>query len=159
MEQKKQDNSIEIAEMLIKIDSISGIGLHLDLTLRCIQEAYLKCFQELEVDLTIEQWVILHKIARSSGGAAQSDIAKTNFRNRATTSRIISLLERKNLIIKSRFPGDKKRYKLDLTDLGQEIFDKTMPHTALLRKQSINGLTLAEFNCFIEVLEKIKNNY
>jgi DNA-binding MarR family transcriptional regulator len=159
VEQKKDFNTDEISEMLVKIDSFSGIGLHLDLTLRQIQEAYLQCFQDLGVDLTIEQWVILHKIARSPGGGAQSDIAKTNFRNRATTSRIISVMERKNLIVKSRFPGDKKRYKLNLTDFGQAVFDKTMPHTSLLRNQAINGLSLHEFSTFLIVLDKIKNNY
>ena len=145
--------------MLVTIDDISGIGLHLDLALRCIQEAYLRCFRELKVDLTIEQWVILHKIARSKGGAAQSDIAKTNFRNRATTSRIISMLERKKMITKSRFPGDKKRYRLDLTDYGQSIFEKTMAPTAVLRKHSIQGLSLEEFQTFMKVLDQIKTNY
>ena len=53
--------------MLNQIDKISGIGLHLDLVLRKIQDAYLRTFEELGVDMTIEQWVVLHRIYELGG--------------------------------------------------------------------------------------------
>jgi len=49
--------------MLHQIDEIQGIGLHLDVVLRKIQEAYLRKFEELGVEMTIEQWVILHHLS------------------------------------------------------------------------------------------------
>ncbi|MEM6865412.1 MAG: helix-turn-helix domain-containing protein, partial [Bacteroidota bacterium] len=97
--------------MLNQIDKISGIGLHLDLVLRKIQDAYLRKFDELAVDMTIEQWVILHRIFELGEEASQREIVRTNFRNRATTSRIIGRLENKGWITKTRFEGDQKRFK------------------------------------------------
>ena len=96
--------------MLNQIDKISGIGLHLDLVLRKIQEAYLRTFEDLGVDMTIEQWVILHRISELGEEASQREIVRTNFRNRATTSRVIGKLEQKGWILKSRFEGDQKRF-------------------------------------------------
>ena len=39
--------------MLDQIDKISGIGLHLDLVLRKVQEAYLNKFKELQIDMLL----------------------------------------------------------------------------------------------------------
>ena len=126
--------------MLNQIDKISGIGLNLDLTLRKVQEAYLRKFQELNLDLTIEQWVILYRIYQLGGISSQSDIVKSNFRNRATTSRVIGRLKHKKWIVKTRFNDDKKRFKLELTEQGKMVVEIIEPHANILRKQAVKGL-------------------
>ncbi|WP_343487464.1 MarR family transcriptional regulator [Allomuricauda sp. d1] len=145
--------------MLNQIDEIQGIGLHLDLVLRKIQEAYLRKFEELGVDMTIEQWVILYRIYQLGDEASQSDIVKSNFRNRATTSRVIGGLERKGWIAKTRFEGDLKRFKLELTPQGQKIIAIIEPHANILREQAVMGLDTLEFNIFLKVLDQIGENY
>lgn len=145
--------------MLNRIDEISGIGLHLDLVLRKVQDAYLRKFKELNIDLTIEQWVILYRIYQVGDDVSQSDIVKSNFRNRATTSRVIGGLERKGWITKTRFEGDLKRFKLELTSKGREVIGTVEPHANLLRKQAIKGLDTKEFEIFLRVLDQIGENY
>jgi len=145
--------------MLDQIDKISGIGLHLDLVLRKVQEAYLNKFKELQIDMTIEQWVILYRIYQLGDDASQSEIVKSNFRNRATTSRVIGGMERKGWITKTRFKGDLKRFKLELTDKGKELISILEPHANLLRKKAISGLDTVEFDTFLKVLNQIEKNY
>ncbi|SHG66943.1 MarR family winged helix-turn-helix transcriptional regulator [Flagellimonas flava] len=145
--------------MLNHIDKISGIGLHLDLVLRKVQDAYLRKFEELGVDLTIEQWVILHRIAELGDEASQREIVRTNFRNRATTSRVIGKLEAKGWISKLRFKGDQKRFKLELTPRGQEVINLILPHAVELRKKAIRDLNGEEFEAFLRVLNQIGENY
>src|SRR5690606_3847758 len=89
-------------DMLDRIDEIKGMGLHLDMVLRKIQRAYLRAFEALGLEVTIEQWVLLHQIYELGEGAAQNDIVKGNFRNRATISRVIGGLERRGWIQKKR---------------------------------------------------------
>ncbi|MGW9685241.1 MarR family winged helix-turn-helix transcriptional regulator [Flagellimonas sp. 2504JD1-5] len=145
--------------MLNRIDEISGIGLHLDLVLRKVQDAYLRRFKDLEIELTIEQWVILYRIYQLGEDVSQSDIVKSNFRNRATTSRVIGGLERKGWITKTRFDGDLKRFKLELTAKGREVITSIEPHANQLRKQAIEGLDTQEFEIFLKVLDQIGENY
>ena len=135
------------------------MGLHLDLVLRKIQKAYLRAFDELGVAVTIEQWVILHQIHELGEGASQREIVKGNFRNRATTSRVIGGLERKGWISKARFEGDQKRFKLELTPEGKRIIDTTLPIALQLRKQAIKGIDPKEFEVFLKVLDQIGENY
>ena len=145
--------------MLNQIDKISGIGLHLDLVLRKIQEAYLRTFEDLGVDMTIEQWVILHRISELGEEASQREIVRTNFRNRATTSRVIGKLEQKGWILKSRFEGDQKRFRLELTERGKGIIALVLPKAVELRKRAIKDLEATEFETFLRVLDQIGGNY
>ncbi len=146
-------------KMLNRIDEIQGMGFHLDLVLRKIQKAYLRTFNELGVDTTIEQWVILYQIHQLGENASQRDIVNENFRNRATTSRVIGGLERKGWISKTRFKGDQKRFKLELTPKGKEILDITLPSALQLRKLAIKDVDTSEFETFLRVLDKIGENY
>ena len=145
--------------MLNQIDKISGIGLHLDLVLRKVQDAYLRRFQELNVDMTIEQWVILHQIYELGDAASQRDIVQSNFRNRATISRVIGGLERKGWIKKTRFNGDQKRFKLELTEKGSNIIEVVLRHALELRQKAIENLDGNEFEVFLKVLDQIGENY
>jgi len=145
--------------MLNRLDEIQGMGFHLDLVLRKIQKAYLRKFDELGVDTTIEQWVILYQIYQLGENASQRDIVNENFRNRATTSRVIGGLERKGWISKTRFDGDQKRFKLELTPKGREILDLTLPSALQLRKLALKNIDDSEFEIFLKVLDKIGKNY
>src|SRR5690606_35277680 len=145
--------------MLDQIDEIKGMGLHLDLVLRKIQKAYLKAFGELGVEVTIEQWVILHQIYELGEQAAQSEIVKGNFRNRATTSRVIGGLERKGWIAKTRFKGDQKRYRLELTPEGRKIINLSLPTALGLRKLAVRDIDPREFETFLTVWNRTGGNY
>jgi len=145
--------------MLDRIDQIKGMGLHLDLVLRKIQKAYLRAFEALDLELTIEQWVLLHQIYELGEGASQSDIVKGAFRNRATTSRVIGGLERRGLIVKTRFRGDQKRFKLALSEQGRAIFEKSLPSALALRELAIKDIGPQEFETFLRVLDQIGENY
>lgn len=121
--------------------------------------AYLQTFEALGVDMTIEQWVILHQVYELGAHASQREIVQSNFRNRATISRVISGLQRKGWLKKTRFEGDLKRFKLELTDNGRSIIDLVLPHAQQLRMKAIDTIPPEDFETFLVVLEKIGNNY
>ena len=141
------------------MDRIEGFGLYLDLTLKKISETYLRVFKKNNINLTVEQFVILQRIDRLGSDASQRDIVETNFRNRATTSRVISGLCKKQFVKKKRFKRDLKRYKLIITKQGYLELDKAKPHIEKLRDLSQKDITKKDFNDLLLILEKIRNNY
>jgi len=141
------------------MDRIEGFGLYLDLTLKKISETYLRVFKKNNINLTVEQFVILQRIDRLGSDASQRDIVETNFRNRATTSRVISGLCKKQFVKKKRFKSDLKRYKLIITKQGYLELDKAKPHIEKLRDLSEKDITKKDFNDLLLILEKIRNNY
>ena len=100
------------------MDRTEGFGVYLDRTLKKVQSTFLQVFAENNINLTIEQWVILQKVYLLGDKASQAEISKTNYRNRATTSRVISGLSEKGLLKKQRFDDDQKRFQLALTKAG-----------------------------------------
>ena len=141
------------------MDRTEGFGVYIDRTLKKVQSTFLQVFAENNIDLTIEQWVILQRVHLEGKDASQADIAKSNFRNRATTSRVISGLCKKGFLKKSRFRDDQKRYKLVMTEEGSQLINTVMPLITDLRKASAQGITEAEFETFYKVLDQLYENF
>lgn len=136
----------------------SGYGFLIDKTLKKLQSIYLHAFKDNGVDLTIEQWAVLHRIYELGDEASQTEITKTNYRNRATTSRVISGLVKKELLVKGRFKGDSKRFKLTITAKGHKIIAIVEPIMYRLRAVGVTDINQKEYDNFISVLDKIWNN-
>ncbi|MEL7120322.1 MAG: MarR family transcriptional regulator [Bacteroidota bacterium] len=136
-----------------------GFGFQLDKTLKKIITVYIKQFENIGIDLSIEQWVILQSIYNLGEKASQVEISKTRYRNRATTSRVISGLERKGLIRKERFEGDQKRFRLVITPEGTQLVEKALPIVYQLREVGKENIHEEEFNTFLKVLDQLWANY
>ena len=141
------------------MDRTEGFGIYLDRTLKKVQSTFLKTFAENDIDLTIEQWVILRRVHLMGSDASQAEISSTNFRNRATTSRVISGLCKKGFLRKSRFRDDQKRFKLEMTEAGKNLMHRAMPYISDIRKMSIANIDEKEFDIFLKVLDQIWENY
>jgi len=141
------------------MDRTTGFGVYLDRTLKKIQSAYLKAFESHQIDLTIEQWVILQRIYLLGEGASQSEVVKTNYRNRATTSRVISGLCNKKLVLKERFSGDQKQFRLKLTPEGNHVIQKAQPVIDNLRSVATQNVAEKDFDTFLRVLNTLWDNY
>lgn len=141
------------------MDRTEGFGVYIDRTLKKVQSTFLQAFAENDIDLTIEQWVILQRVDLEGKDASQADIAKSNFRNRATTSRVISGLCKKGYLKKSRFRDDQKRYKLIVTENGAALMQKVLPLIQDLRKVSTQGISEEEFETFYKVLDQLWENF
>jgi len=141
------------------MDRTEGFGVYLDRTLKKVQATFLSAFSENNIDLTIEQWVVLRRVHLLGVDASQAEISNTNFRNRATTSRVISGLCKKGFLKKSRFRDDQKRFKLSMTPEGQELMLRVMPLISNIRAMSIENISEDEFDIFLKVLGQIWENY
>lgn len=141
------------------MDRTEGFGVYIDRTLKKVQHTFLQVFADNDIDLTIEQWVILQRVHLEGKEASQADISKSNFRNRATTSRVISGLCKKGLLKKSRFRDDQKRYKLIMTEEGRHLMKEVMPLIKDLRRVSTIDISEDEFETFYKVLDQLYQNF
>lgn len=141
------------------MDNGQGFGFYIDRTLKKVSSTYLNIFRQQNIDLTMEQWVILNLIDALGENASQSEISEANYRNRATTSRVIAGLEKKNLISKGRFTGDNKRYHIKLTKMGKKLVKKTKSIAHELRTVGRSDISKNDFKIFLRVLDQIWDNY
>ncbi len=141
-----------------KLSDTKNFGAYLDRTLRMIRLTYVQEFKANQVDLTPEQWIILSEIYEQQE-VSQSDLANSTFKNAPTVSRIIDLLWNKGYVERLRFEGDRRRYKVKLTKEGTKIVEKALPVVLAMRRKGWKGLTDADYDHLMRILNTIFKNY
>lgn len=117
-----------------------------------------RTFKEEGVDITPEQWVVLDHLFKS-GAVSQTDLANGTFKDAPTVSRIIDKLAQKGLATRSRFPNDRRRYQVDLSDEGRSTHQRLHPRVEALRVQTWSGLNKADYDELVRLLAHIRENF
>lgn len=134
------------------------VGFILESNTRIAKLSFIKVFKKLKVDLTPEQWVILDNLSQEDG-LTQTALAKKSFKNTPTISRIIDVLEKKNLIIRKADADDRRKQKVYLTTSGKNLVKKCAKEISSLRKLSWEGLSDEDYDEFLRITEKIFENF
>ncbi len=141
------------------LDQSTKYGMLIDKTLKKITSKYLSEFKKAGIALSMEQWVILNRIEELGDEASQIEISKMSYRNPATTSRVIGGLCKMGYLLKERFDGDAKRFKLKLTKDGQLMLDNARPIVKRLRARGYKNIEAGDFETFLKVLDQFYLNF
>lgn len=138
--------------------SYNNVGTLLDRTTRLMKANFQRTFKDLGVNLTPEQWVLLDHLYKT-GSVSQTDLANGTFKDAPTVSRIIDKLAQKGLAARSRFPNDRRRYQVDLTENGKKTHELLHPKVVALRQQTWKGLTEGDYEELVRLLGHIRENF
>ena len=135
-----------------------SIGYQLERTSRIVKLAYLQAFNQLGVDITPEQWVMLDSLYHKNG-QSQTDLANASYKDAPTVSRILDLLGKKGLTERQRFANDRRRYKIFLTDEGKKVVEKVLSVVESLREKGWKNLSEEDYESFLRIMQQIFANY
>ena len=79
-----------------------------------------------DYDVTAEQWNVLNHIY-SKEGFNQKELAERCLKDRAALTRILDLLEKKELIKRESSPIDRREYLVYLTEKGKSTYNEILP--------------------------------
>lgn len=113
--------------------------------------------QENDIDLTKEHWIILFKLIKNDG-LSQNQLAIYTDRDKTSLTRLINILERKNLVQRIKKDTDKRINLIYLTENGKQQFLIALPLIEKTIKKLQKGLSKEEINNTIKTLQKIQNN-
>lgn len=108
-------------------------------------------------DITIDQWLVL-KTLQESPEASQQEVAAAVFKDFASVTRIIQLLESKKYVRRSAHESDGRRSSLRLTRAGAALVSDLEPVIRANRRQGVRGLKPAEVKRMREMLAIITAN-
>lgn len=114
-------------------------------------------FTEKKVGISPEQYLILLLIIENEG-MYQRQISEITLKDRANVARIVSILQKKELIEKITDSNGKRIYKIIATKKGKELTKKIEPIDKELRKIITNDITDEEFRITVNTLQKIRMN-
>lgn len=113
-------------------------------------------FTQARLRLTNDQWQTLKAIDESPG-ITQIEIAEQLFKDRASVTRILELMQNRKLV--KKVPGeDKRSFNLTLTALGEKNLKLGLPEVRTVRKQGINNLSDREFETLKKLLARVVSN-
>ena len=112
---------------------------------------------ESGVDITIDQWLVLKTIHESPDITLQK-VGAAVFKDFASVTRIVQLLERKGLLRRKPHPTDGRRSELVLTSSGESVIRTVEPIAQANRRRALEGIDAKEVAQLRELLKRIVEN-
>lgn len=134
-----------------------SFGFILHRTLTSIKSTVRGVFQEKGCDVTVDQWVILCALWEKDG-CSQADLTDKTYKDRPTVTRMLDLLERKDLVYRRRSPSDRRICEVYLTPEGKAFQKKLVPVVLDLHRAILKGLTAKEVEQLYAMLNKVFEN-
>lgn len=133
------------------------ILFQIDLTSKVSKSYSQKEFDKLDLGITVEQWVIL-KIISESPVLTQKEIALKSYRDPASITRTLDLLEKKELLNRTAIPNNRRTYHIYLTTKGESFIEQNLSFIKSQRSRSVKGLSERELSELSKTLSKIRKN-
>lgn len=134
------------------------IGSYIDRTYKAVRQDLTTRFRKAGVDLTPEQWVILSKLEQKRE-LGQSELANSTFKDKPTVSRILDLMVKKGLVTRETHQGDKRKFVIRLTTLGEVLIQQAGPVVLQSRMIGGKGISDDDYRNLIRILDRVFENY
>ena len=112
---------------------------------------------ERTLDLSMEQIMVLSILDREEG-LHLTQLAERCDRDKTTTTRMISGLERRNLVVKVPSKTDTRQKLIYLTHRAKEKLRELAPFAEDVQRIALNGLDPSQVKLAQEVLDKVAKN-
>ena len=107
--------------------------------------------------LTIDQWLLLTAISQKSN-LTQAELCNTIFKDKGSLTRMIDLLQKKQLLKKTENASDKRKWQVSLTKKGEQLLLELESIVYTNRKLSLEGISDTEIQMVKDVLVKVMQN-
>lgn len=129
----------------------------IDKTSKVAKQYSQRVFDQLKIGITIDQWILL-KIISESGPLSQKELSTISFRDPASITRTLDILEKKNYTLRSNVLGNRRTFNIELTKEGVSLIDKNFKIIKEMRNKSMEGFTSEELRVLTKSLKKIQEN-
>jgi MarR family transcriptional regulator, transcriptional regulator for hemolysin len=146
---------VDISNMSTELENV--LLFVIDQTSKVAKQHSQREFDLLGLGITVEQWVLL-KVIEEKSVLSQTELAKETYRDPASITRTLDLLQRKGLIIREPIIDNRRQYNIKLTNDGNAFVVQNMPLIRTLRNLSIKDFSEAEVEALISMLRRVQKN-
>lgn len=115
-------------------------------------------FQQNNIQVTKEQWIVLKILHEDQDGIIQNELAFITDRNKASLTRLINVMEKNYLVIRISSEEDSRKNLIFITETGKQLFLKMKPLMLESIKTMQNGISIDDISNFINIMSKIQHN-
>ncbi len=135
----------------------SSIAYLVGRTSRSIVKRLSKKFADSDFDVSYEQWSILVHLYRKDG-QTQQELAKTAVKDKAAITRLVNVLEKKNIVLRIPDRNDKRSKLVYLTHKAKDFKLNLIDVVKELLIEAEHGISKNEMDNCKNTLNKIFSN-
>lgn len=132
-------------------------GFLIERTAKRYKQILQRLFHYHNFEITVDQWVILNRIDQD-GSIYSNDLAQQVMKDAPTVTRILDILEQKNLVKRTIDSTDRRKTSLTLSKKGKELVQQVRPVVIEMRKDGWKGLTDNDLKKLQSILDTIYEN-
>ena len=134
-----------------------ALGFRIYRTNQLFRTALYRTFAALALDVTPEQWIVLVRLWQEDA-LTQTELADATLKDKATISRILSVMEREGLIARRTDPDDARERRIHATREAMKLREKLTPLARDLATQIEAGVPAADLECTRRSLLHLERN-
>ncbi len=136
----------------------SSIAYLVGRTSRSIIKRLTKKFSDAGFDVSYEQWSILVHLYRKDG-QTQQELSNIAVKDKAAITRLLNVLEKKNIVLRIPDRNDKRSKLVYLTNKAKEFKIEVIAVVEELLEEAKTSVTPEEMEQCKTTLDKIFNNF
>lgn len=129
----------------------------IDKSIRSYRVFAQKRLREKGFNITIDQWLIL-KVLMDHPGIMQQEVAEMVFKDNASVTRIIEILEKSKYLKKKVNPNDRRKSILKITPSGEKVIQDVQKIVNENREITLKGISEKDLEIAANVLNQIIDN-
>ncbi len=92
-------------------------------------------------------------------GISQKMLAENSYKDAPTTSRIIDLLAKKDLLRRDEVENNRRQYQVYISKKGKKTVEKAIPIVNEIRIEGWMGLNDKDYDSLLRILETLASNF
>ncbi len=136
----------------------SSIGYLVGRTSRAIVKRLTKKFADAGFDISYEQWSILIHLYRKDG-QTQQELSNIAVKDKAAITRLLNVLEKKNIVLRIPDRTDKRSNLVYLTNKAKQFQEELMGLVEEMLREADKGISFEEMEQCRTTLNKIFMNF
>jgi len=126
-------------------------------SMKVIDYFFMDRFAKNNIELTKVQWLLLKRL-KEMNGESQHNLAFLTNRDKASLTRLLTTMEKKNLVARIPSDSDHRINQIYITTHGERMLKRAMPVVEGMIDEMQDGLSEDERRITIKALKKLMNN-
>ena len=133
------------------------MGMLLSMAYRSMTRSFVHKTQESGLDISLDQWMVLGPVWKLKN-PSHKDLSEFCMKDKTSITRIVDMLEKKNLVVRVNDQLDQRMKRVVLTHEGKQLFNHVVPIMEKTREEVRQGISDSEIDTFKRVLIQINKN-
>jgi DNA-binding MarR family transcriptional regulator len=135
----------------------NSIGFVLNQAANSLKKELNQAFRKAGFDVTAEQWSILNRLWEKDG-VSLNELADRTFKDNASITRTVDLMEKKELVERREDPKDRRSRLVFLREPGRQLQVGLVPCAQEAIRRATRGMSNREVQLLLELGKQVVQN-